>query len=115
MKTIDLKGVEDWREYDFAGRVYRVTAPVSVSLREGGEYGIRRIKGVTVTTLVNGRGVDVVFRSPYRWRIYEGDRDVTKSFGHRLVGETLPGHSAEWEAFHAETKANEINCVLHAV
>ena len=36
LKSIDLKGVEAWREYDFAGRVYRIDNPVTVQFREGG-------------------------------------------------------------------------------
>jgi hypothetical protein len=34
---IDLKGVEEWREYDFGGRVYRIEAPTNVHFRPGGE------------------------------------------------------------------------------
>lgn len=34
---IDLKGVEEWREYDFGGRVYRINNPISVEFRRGGE------------------------------------------------------------------------------
>lgn len=71
-----------------------------------------RIRGVTVTTLVNKRGVDVVFRSPYRWRIYEGHRDVTREFGYPLRGYSLTPHSPEWEAFHHEVTANEFCCSL---
>lgn len=37
LKTIDLKGIEDWREYDWSGRVYRIESPISVSFRQGGE------------------------------------------------------------------------------
>lgn len=36
LKKIDVKGVEQWREYDFGGRVYRIVTPVSVEFREGG-------------------------------------------------------------------------------
>ena len=36
LTKIDLKGVEEWREYDFSGRVYRIESPVSVQFREGG-------------------------------------------------------------------------------
>lgn len=36
MKTIDLSGVEKWREYDFNGRVYRITQPRSVTYQPGG-------------------------------------------------------------------------------
>lgn len=35
MKTIDVKGVEEWREYDFDGRVYRIDNPVTVQLYSG--------------------------------------------------------------------------------
>jgi len=30
MKRLHLDGVEDWREYDFGGRVYRIDNPKSV-------------------------------------------------------------------------------------
>jgi len=30
---ITIKGVEEWREYDFQGRVYRINNPVSVEFR----------------------------------------------------------------------------------
>ena len=33
--TIELKGVEEWREYDFGGRVYRIDAPERVQFRGG--------------------------------------------------------------------------------
>lgn len=36
LTKIDIKGVEEWREYDFAGRVYRINLPVSVQFRAGG-------------------------------------------------------------------------------
>jgi hypothetical protein len=31
---IDVKGVEEWREYDFGGRVYRIERPVSVEFKK---------------------------------------------------------------------------------
>ena len=34
--TIDVKGVEAWREYDFGGRIYRIENPVSVQFRRDG-------------------------------------------------------------------------------
>ena len=37
LKKIDIAGVEAWREYDFAGRVYRIENPVSVEFRQGGD------------------------------------------------------------------------------
>jgi hypothetical protein len=35
LKTSDLT-VEEWREYDFGGRVYRIDNPVSLVTRTGG-------------------------------------------------------------------------------
>jgi len=35
LRKIDVKGVEEWREYDFDGRVYRIGNPVSVEFHEG--------------------------------------------------------------------------------
>lgn len=32
---IDVSGVEEWREYDFDGRVYRVESPATVEFRPG--------------------------------------------------------------------------------
>ena len=37
LRRIEVKGVEEWREYDFSGRVYRIDAPVLVEFRQGGE------------------------------------------------------------------------------
>jgi hypothetical protein len=34
---IDVGGIEEWREYDFSGRVYRIDNPISVQFRPGGE------------------------------------------------------------------------------
>jgi hypothetical protein len=73
---------------------------------------VERIKGVTVTTILEGRGVDVVFRSPYRWRIYEGDRDVTKTFGFPLIGGVYE-EDPRWSAFHAAVDAGECRTALH--
>lgn len=36
LTKIELTGVEDWREYDFAGRVYRIEKPACVEFRAGG-------------------------------------------------------------------------------
>lgn len=33
LRTIDLSGVEEWREYDWEGRVYRIEKPVRVQFR----------------------------------------------------------------------------------
>jgi hypothetical protein len=35
MKKIEVQGVEEWREYDFEGRCYRIDNPVRVEFREG--------------------------------------------------------------------------------
>lgn len=35
--SIDVADVEQWREYDFGGRVYRIDAPAKVEFRAGGE------------------------------------------------------------------------------
>ena len=72
-----------------------------------------RIKGVTCRTTISGREVTVVFRSPYRWRIYDNGDDVTREFGHSRRGNTLPPHSKEWTDFHAEASRNEVDCLLH--
>lgn len=37
LKTIDVSGVEEWREYDFGNRVYRIEKPTKVQFRDGGE------------------------------------------------------------------------------
>ncbi len=36
LKTIDVSGVEEWREYDFLDRVYRIDNPGKVQFRDGG-------------------------------------------------------------------------------
>jgi hypothetical protein len=35
LKEYDLTGTEDWREYDFGGRVYRITKPTKLQLYNG--------------------------------------------------------------------------------
>jgi hypothetical protein len=37
LQSIDVAGIEEWREYDFGGRVYRIDAPKIVQFRPGGE------------------------------------------------------------------------------
>lgn len=69
-----------------------------------------RIKGVTVATVLDGRPVDVVFRSPYRWRIYEGGREVTREFGF----DGKPVYDARLNTFHDRVNAGEIRSRLHA-
>lgn len=34
--TINVEGVEEWREYDFASRVYRIEKPKTIQFRPGG-------------------------------------------------------------------------------
>ena len=34
---IDLIGIEEWREYDFGGRTYRIDSPTIAQFRRGGE------------------------------------------------------------------------------
>jgi hypothetical protein len=36
LTKINLEGVEEWREYDFSGRIYRIENPVTVQFRPGG-------------------------------------------------------------------------------
>ena len=36
LKEYNLRGIEEWREYDFSGRVYRITKPQKVMFRAGG-------------------------------------------------------------------------------
>lgn len=43
----ELGGVEDWREYDFGGRVYRIDHPTRVQFRDGGEtHRVTDINGI---------------------------------------------------------------------
>lgn len=37
LRSFDLQG-ELWREYDFGGRVYRIEAPLTLWLRDGGTH-----------------------------------------------------------------------------
>lgn len=36
LRKIELTGVEEWREYDFNGRVYRILKPTRVEFRDDG-------------------------------------------------------------------------------
>lgn len=36
LSEINVAGVEEWREYDFLGRVYRIDKPQTVHYRQGG-------------------------------------------------------------------------------
>jgi hypothetical protein len=62
MKKIDVRGVEKWREYDFAGRVYRIERPVSVEFYEGSTtHRVTDAAGVTHCVPAPGVG-DCVLR-----------------------------------------------------
>ncbi len=74
---------------------------------------MQRISGVTIACVIDGRGVEVVFRSPYRWRIYEADRDVTAEFGHARRGDTLPRETPQWQAWHDAVAAGTIVQDVH--
>ena len=71
----------------------------------------RRITGVTVKTILEGRTVDVVFRSPYRWRIYEDEQEVTKDFG--FNGRPVTDDAAMRD-FHDKVDAGEISHRIQA-
>lgn len=78
---------------------------------------MKRIKGVTARIVYNGRIYDVVFKSPYRWRVYNiNGNDITKEmmlsiFGINasLRGETIEGHSENWEKWHRIVTENTIS------
>lgn len=53
----NLNGVEEWREYDFGGRVYRIDNPVTLWFRRGGET--HRVLGADgITHCVPAPGVN---------------------------------------------------------
>lgn len=37
LKKIDVRDIEEWREYDFSGRVYRIVKPAFIEFRPGGD------------------------------------------------------------------------------
>lgn len=74
---------------------------------------VRRIKGISVATLIDGRGVEVVFNSPYRWRIYEGSREVTKEFG--FNGRCIYEEDSRFLEWHNKVTQGECRSVLHVV
>jgi len=76
---------------------------------------IKRITGVTAKANLRGRDVEVVFRSPYLWRIYENGADVTASFGHSLRGDPIPRDTPEWKAWHDEVEAGTYRQVFEIV
>ena len=48
LKHIDVHGKEDWREYDFDGRVYRINNPVSIYYSPGSStHRVTDEQGVT--------------------------------------------------------------------
>ena len=57
LTTIDLSGVEVWREYDFCGRIYRIERPQAVCFRDGGRTH-RVTDAVGVVHCVPAPGVD---------------------------------------------------------
>lgn len=62
LTKIDIKGIEEWREYDFAGRVYRIASPVSVQFHPGGStHRVTDAHGVTHCVPAPGTG-DCVLR-----------------------------------------------------
>lgn len=72
---------------------------------------VRRIKGVSVAALIDGRGVEVIFTSPYRWRVYEGDREVTREFG--FNGRALDHDDPRRSEWHEKVDAGECRAILH--
>jgi len=73
---------------------------------------VRRIKGISIAALIDGRGVEVVFNSPYRWRVYEGAREVTKEFG--FNGRCIYEDDPRWREWHDKVTAGECKPVLPA-
>lgn len=48
LKKINLKGIEEWREYDFSGRIYRIDNPVELVIHENcTTHRIVDINGIT--------------------------------------------------------------------
>lgn len=55
LKEYNLAGTEEWREYDFSGRVYRIENPVTLWFRPGGTtHRVLDAKGVTHCVPVPG-------------------------------------------------------------
>lgn len=62
--TINVDGVEEWREYDFSGRCYRIANPVSIAFRANGNtHRVTDAAGVTHCVPAPGQGDCVV-----RWK-----------------------------------------------
>lgn len=56
LKTIEINGAEQWREYDFAGRIYRIDNPARVLFKDGGATH-RVIDSAGITHCVPAPGV----------------------------------------------------------
>jgi len=58
----ELAGIEEWREYDFGGRVYRIEKPKSVEFRRGGAtHRVTGLDGIVHCVPAPGTG-DCVLR-----------------------------------------------------
>jgi hypothetical protein len=69
---------------------------------------LSKITGVRCDTVLDNREVSVFFRSPYRYRVVENGRDVTKDFG----GGRIEQDSPKFRAFHEAVSAGERKTVL---
>lgn len=59
---------EEWREYDFGGRVYRINDPVSLFMRPGGStHRVLDVDGVVHCVPIPGSNGCVL-----RWKTYDG-------------------------------------------
>jgi hypothetical protein len=48
LQCLNVEGVEEWREYDFGNRVYRIDNPVSVHFRPlGSTHRVLDASGIT--------------------------------------------------------------------
>lgn len=72
----------------------------------------RKITGVHIKTVLDDRKVTVVFRSPYRWRILEDARDVTKEFG--FSGRRVEDEEVR-KSFYQRVESAEISSSLQVV
>jgi hypothetical protein len=61
LTNIKVDGVEEWREYDFSGRVYRITNPTLIQFRPGGAtHRVTDSNGVVHIVPAPGQGDCVV-------------------------------------------------------
>jgi hypothetical protein len=59
---IAVAGVEEWREYDFGGRIYRIDKPQTVHYRQGGStHRVTDAEGIVHCVPAPGQG-DCVLR-----------------------------------------------------